>query len=314
MRWTIALLLAWAPCEPSFDPCLPPRTEVSGLQILAVRADPPEATLAADGSAPPVTVTMLAVDFVDFDQEADLTMTMCPENAAKICDAGETLRVRRPIGELSFTVQPSAELLRTALESDPLKGYGGIRVQLQIALATTWGSTLLLYSHSPNPNHGFGIAGVEVVRLDHTNRQLVIVSPPPDREVLAPGWSLLLDVGDEVWLHPVLSPGAAEEYDTVDLSGRAVHLREQITYEFYSTPHLDVSAATATEAPAENGLTSVRYLVAGGGGGYFWIIAHDSRGALAWMPLTFGAIDERGCRNGGPCPLIDLECKNGAIE
>ncbi|HEX9578996.1 MAG TPA: hypothetical protein VF993_14680 [Myxococcales bacterium] len=102
MKWLIALVASWAVCEPTFDPCLPLRTEVSGLQILGVRADPPEAVLAADGSPPAVTVTVLAVDR----------------------------------DGLSFPVRSSAGLLRSALESDPLLGYGGIRVQRSRSIRT----------------------------------------------------------------------------------------------------------------------------------------------------------------------------------
>lgn len=320
MKWLIALVASWAVCEPTFDPCLPPRTEVSGLQILAVRADPPEAVLAADGSAPTVTVTVLAVDQIDLDHDADVTVTMCPETETKLCAGGESFRARLPLGGLSFAVHPSAELLRSALASDPLLGYGGIRVQLQIDLATSMGNAtaakLLIYSHSQNPNHAFEITGVEVTRLDHTNRELQIVNPPPDHEILRPGEVLQLDVGDAAWLHPVLSPGAAEEYDTVDLSGRPVHLREEITYDFYSTPHLGISAATATEAPVAPGLTAVTYLHVRGGGGTLWIIARDSRGAQAWLPVTFYAGDDRACSIvvGGGCALLELSCKNGLVQ
>jgi hypothetical protein len=36
----------------------------------------------------------------------------------------------------------------------------------------------------------------------------------------------------------VLEPGALEEYDASDFSGRVVHLRERILYSFYATPGL----------------------------------------------------------------------------
>src|SRR5205823_2184515 len=39
---------------------------------------------------------------------------------------------------------------------------------------------------------------------------------------------------------PVLAPGALEEYETTDFSGRVVLLQERILYSFYATPALAI--------------------------------------------------------------------------
>lgn len=319
-------LVALAACTTYYDPCFPPASEVSGLQVLAVRTDPPEARLNPDGSPPQVAVRALVVDpDATGTTQADLSPSLCVPSATRRCEEAATRlgKMTADFGTFSFPVAPSPALVASALSSDPLLGYGGVRVQLSLDATSgresAHGEKLLLFSPPSQrpPNRGFEIVGLEVNRYSHPFHDDSNIPPPPDHQLLGPGDPLVLDVGDVVWLRPILSAGAQEEYDVVDLSGRAVHLREQITYTFHTQRHGMLSVAEAGEpepgAPIpERGLVSYRYLKYGGGRGDLWVVARDSRGAQAWFTVPFGARDARTCFAMhdplSPCPLLEFGC------
>lgn len=322
----LALALALlAGCTTYYDPCFTPASEVSGLQVLAVRADPPEAVLNPDGSTSPVSVQALVVDpDATFGRTAVVSPSICVPSGTRRCDAATRLApVAGKFGPFSFSLSPMPDLLAAAVASDPLLGYGGIRVQLALDVSSDFeqahGEKLLLFSppSSRPPNHGFEIIGLEVNRYAHQNHEESNFPPPPDHQVLKPGEPLLLDVGDPVYLRPLLSAGAQEEYDVVDLSGRTVHLREQISYTFYTPRHGEFSTFESSEPdPAvqapEGGLTNYRFLKYGGGAGDLWVVARDSRGAQTWLTVPFGARDARTCfanhDRTSPCPLLEFGC------
>lgn len=318
-------LAALCACTAQYDPCFTPPSEIGSLQVLAIRADPPDVRLNPDGSAPPVQVTALVVD-----PEARSTVTLSLGSAA--CEPTGTRRCAEapapaPAGALgvhTFTVQPTPELLQRALAADPLQGYGGLRVQLQLdALESTGvrasGEKLLLFAQPGDPraiNHGIELAGVRVRRFSHLYHEDTAIPLAPEDEILPPGKTLMVDVGDPIWLTPVLAPGAGatealETYQVADLSGRTVSLQETVTYSFYDAAHGVLSDATGTEpvsAPPQ-GLTSYRYLKYGGGDSLIWIVARDSRGAQAWMEVPVRANDLRTCWElHSACPRLEFGC------
>src|SRR5207245_8560665 len=139
-------------------------------------------------------------------------------------------------------------LVAAAADSDPLRGLGGIRVRLEVAVVLPQGTAIaqktLVFRlpDSPEaPNHGFQIAGLRVRRLTHAHDESPSLYPPwPDEEEVAAGDLVHFDVFDKGWLRPILAaaPGAdaaVEEYDTTDLGGRRVHVRETITYSFFAS-------------------------------------------------------------------------------
>ena len=322
MRASAWTLLLFCGCSLRYDPCFAPATEVSALQLLSISPDPPQARIAPDGSVEPTALHVLFADPLRSGEHIDVKGSLCPLDGNS-CEsfniAGE------PDGQMSFLVQPSPALMRAAVTGDPLHGFEAVRLKMSFdaksPTAVESGEKLLVFSRPGEvPNGPFQIVGVEVRRLVHEHRERFDRVYPPDEETLAPGATLQVDVGDPVWLRPILSPGAAEEYDTTDLTGKAVHLREQISYTFHSTGHVNFGYDSAGEPePGQTsdlpGLTYLSYLRFRGGAGSVWIVARDSRGAQSWLALNLTATDARTCadpRFGVPCELLEVSCQDTA--
>ena len=131
----------------------------------------------------------------------------------------------------------------------------------------------------------------------------------------------------------MLAPGALEEYETTDFSGRVVLLQERILYSFYATPALAIGRlqhtttglaiyygngndseaeeppASAPDPPA--GLIPLTAL----GSGTLWVVARDSRGATAWLEVRVRVTDvEPRCRQGAFPPFFDcVEASFGCL-
>jgi hypothetical protein len=133
----------------------------------------------------------------------------------------------------------------------------------------------------------------------------------------------------------VLAPGAVEDYDTVDLAGRAVHLQERIRYSLYVTPGLNVgrillrnfgpsvvsfengSDVEAEEPPPGTpepplGVMLLEAVERGGSQGTLWIVARDSRGATDWLEVPVSSVEtDPNCQGPPPrngCSQLDFGC------
>ena len=294
-----------APCEP-YDPCFVPSWRVSDLRVLAVRADPPEAVVdLAQGLVPEVQVRALVVD---------QSRTYSTTATGRLCVPGRTSGCPDdavPSGAPKLETAPALsvlappDLIAQALREDPLRGYGGIRVRLDLALDDGGGKVLradkiLLYSPTApglQPNRP-----IELARLRFVKDGALV-------DDVLPGGIATLPEPFGYGLRPVLADGAGvEEYDVVDLSGRTVHLREQVSYDFFSTAGLPFGKPQPTAAglvindgfaapgaaqgdePAPgaepaNGLAQLNAW----GGGQLWVVARDGRGAEAWMQVFVSA-------------------------
>jgi hypothetical protein len=312
----LAVLLS---CAPNYDPCFTPADQVSDLRVLAIRTDPPQVSLLAQGDPPPVAVSVLIADPEYPAERLEVSGALCAQDA---CFPGDTIHAVGSPKSLRLSVAPTAAQVQHALRNDPLQGYGGIRLQLRLDVVSAHGQTargekIVLFSPPDAvPNQGFEVTAVEVVRTSHEHRECAMRDPvPPENEVLEPGGVLRLDVGDAVSLRPVLSPGAREQYEVTDLASVRRSLREQITYSFYATAHTSFSYNEATEPDIPSPATEFTYLKYAGGEGSLWIVARDDRGAQAWLSLRIGAVDARACYSCHPpgvslCPRIEVGCSS----
>ena len=110
----------------------------------------------------------------------------------------------------------------------------------------------------------------------------------PDPTVFVKG-QLHLHLGVEYGLRPQLADGAQEEYDTTDLRGNKVHLKEQASYAFFTTAGAEFDRDTADEpvngvAPPD-GLTRIDAFQAGNG--TMWVIVRDGRGGESWLEIAW---------------------------
>jgi hypothetical protein len=315
----LLLLLATAGCTTYYDPCFGPKSQVSDLRVLAVNAEPPEVLYdPVTFAAPPVRVRALVVEPGSPDDFHQIAIRACVPAADGRCPAGQAWDGRAAGSESKppdLVLQISPERIQAALAADPLAGYGGVRVQIELrassANATATASKLLIFNPAKPgyvPNHGLYVTGFAV---------------SPAESQTEPG-SVEVPVGQSIGLRPLLAPGpgaieAAETYQVTDLAGRTVQLRERISYSFFTLAHaqfgplgLPVPGSDVADEPApgdpqpQGGLVTFTSLSAGIG--RIWVVARDGRGAEAWASLTVLMPDRRGCTTGARCPVLDFGC------
>jgi hypothetical protein len=293
------LLSLCGACTTQFDPCFPTAQKIRDLRVLGVRADPPEVVFDWAQPAPdPVRISLLAVDPFGTD-DFKATATLCAPTDDRRCPPGslQLTPTQGSTDELFFDVVPPLQLLRDALAADPLAGYGGIRLQLDVAVQSVLNqgvhaSKLLLYTPAAPgyvPNHAFDLSGIVLARRG------------PALKLYPDKGADIFDVGEKVGVLPILAPApgmpvAIEQYDVVDLAGHSSHLTERFSYAFFSTRHLKFDADTADQpppgiSPPVTGL--LQFELTAQAQGTFYVVARDGRGAEAWITFDWTAMDER---------------------
>ena len=292
----ILVLAACLACTPNFQS----QSEVVDLRVLAIRTDPPEAQATFDGgvvtAVDDVRVTLLVADPPRMSNVATVTSSLCSPTDSQRCDTGFRLPTLKQQMDQDFgyviRVPPAA--VQSALGSDKLAGFGGIRLQLQIGIedgdpaGVQSASKTIVYSRKDHvPNH--------VPLLDGLGLTTDTVSDG----TLAPGSPLKLKRGVTRGLRPIPHacpeppPGsdpcipASEHYDTVDLKGNKLSLTEQLTYSFFVTKGAEVTRESADEpvkgiAPPD-GLTQITLTSTGAGPGKLWVVVRDGRGGESWL-------------------------------
>jgi hypothetical protein len=329
---SLAWLAGLTACAPAYDPCFTPASVVQELRVLGVRIDPPEALVDLDaGVVPEVQVRALLAGQADAMASIQLTGSLCIPTADLHCPAG-SFTVRGPLSrpgapEGTLALRAPPELVALAREADPLRGYGGTRVQLELradvtvmsAIASTSATKTLLFSEAvdtPAPNQAIELGPIEVT-LDGGLQESAALGQPED-----------LYVGHSYGLRPRLLPLAdggspLETYTVTDLSGNPVTLREHVSYDFFAMPDVlfgdlpidngtpigvyidgagvaDEPQAGAPEPP--DGLVRATPMLSSEA--RIWVVGRDSRGAVAWTWFDAHIFDARMCDgpNGLPCP------------
>jgi hypothetical protein len=302
-----------ASCTQYSDPCFTPPSIVEDLRVLALSVDPPSPVAdLATGAIEPVRLRAL---FGGRGGTIDVSWALCVPGPDPVCPE-EAIVARNPgwASDSSLEVQVPPDLVAAARAADPLRGAGGIRVlaTLRVAGAVPQAASTPIVFVEPGQlrNHAPVLTGMRVAREGFP------YSPA--------------SVGIEMFsesphgLRPVLEPGSIEEYDTIDFSGRAVHLLERIRYSFYATPGLFIGRlqhgttglavyyGTANDFEADepdpgtpeppSGLIPLTAM----GNGILWVVARDSRGATAWLtvPVRLKGEDPR-CAQGAFPPFFD---------
>jgi hypothetical protein len=329
---SLAWLAGLTACAPAYDPCFTPASVVQELRVLGVRIDPPEALVDLDaGVVPEVQVRALLAGQADAMASIQLTGSLCIPTADLHCPAG-SFTVRGPLSrpgapEGTLALRAPPELVALAREADPLRGYGGTRVQLELradvtvmsAIASTSATKTLLFSEAvdtPAPNQAIELGPIEVT-LDGGLQESAALGQPED-----------LYVGHSYGLRPRLLPLAdggspLETYTVTDLSGNPVTLREHVSYDFFAMPDVlfgdlpidngtpigvYIDGAGVADEPQHgspeppNGLVRATPMLSSEA--RIWVVGRDSRGAVAWTWFDAHIFDARMCDgpNGLPCP------------
>jgi hypothetical protein len=337
-------------CGASPLPCFNQSSLILDTRPLAVRVDPPEsiADLSGADALAPSKIALLVVDayYPSLYEYGDATrVTNYPThvhvclpppvsqiNAPPGCASGAALVADLPsipdeLHPLVYT--PPLALLQQAVAQDPVHGLAGVQLTLQFdidarlgPIAITKQLSYLLKGSAASVNHALELVGMETSSAGvHT------ITP-----VAEPAQIL---VGVATGLRPLIGPGAGadaaiETYFAYDNHGALVQLQEHITYAFYGgnelffgTPNQGGSAIytgaagdVADEPPAgtdpADGLATVEGLFTGDHAAWFWVVARDGRGGVAWMEQPYYASDYRPCWDRllkqGRCPAIFFGC------
>jgi hypothetical protein len=314
----------------------------------AVRVDPPESIVDLTGADPlvPLRITALVVDatFSNLFEYGDATRVTNYQTTVHICVPPPISQVNAPpgcpVGSL-FVAQlaaipdettpliytPPLSLLRAALAQDPLNGLTGIRLILELDIDADVGTISmrkeLNYQLKGSPltiNHAIELIGIETSKAGvHTT--------------LAGNNAAQILVGMATGLRPWIGPGdgadaGVETYLAYDNHGALVQLEEHVTYAFYGGNELFFGAPDGSgraiytgaagdvadepvsgSADPPNGVATVEGDFQGPHSGYFWVVARDGRGGVAWREIGYQAQDLRVCWvNSGQCPAIFFGC------
>jgi len=286
-------------CTPDFDDAW----LVKDLRILAMRADPPEviAPSLAD-PLPPVSVDVLAVD-----PSHDPTRTMhweawvCSAEEQHCADAQFKQQLKAAETALSevtldgFVASP--ELLQACLDADPLHGFGGLPVMIEVrlddgehrvrAVKRLVYTFPLPYSPLPQgkqPNHN--------PSLDHVDFA--------DAGQVVGDQTLSAATGQTLEIVPAASAGAAEDYvvTTNDGPGDDQHnapgqqqLQEYLRYAYFATAGQlirDVTGGRPDPYDAKansDDVASTWIAPTDQHEATLWVVIRDDRGGTDWLRI-----------------------------
>ncbi|MFL5417934.1 MAG: hypothetical protein ACJ78Y_18185 [Myxococcales bacterium] len=296
MRSCFVLLLFTLACTPDLDG---PEI-VRDLRILAVQAEPPEASIDLQtGAIEPVTVRILVVDPVEKERGMSMNGALCFPTDSGRCDEVPSVAIGPPDSPgpssaiqagatPSWTVQVPPAIVQAAVQQDDLKGFGGVRVQFSLQVdngdphGPVFAEKILLFSPpGETVNHNPRIESLELTR------------DGVPAGTLQAGDPLSVRVGVETGILPHLATaeGGAETYTAIDLRGKAVTLTEAPRYSFFTTSSGDLDVATADEPlPGTTPLEGlVRFTALRRGAGTLWIVVRDGRGGLGWLEIPYQA-------------------------
>ncbi|MFL5375112.1 MAG: hypothetical protein ACJ78T_14055 [Myxococcales bacterium] len=307
-----------AGCTEYSDPCFTPPSVVEDLRVLALSVDPPSPLAdLATGSIEPVRLRAL---YGGTSGTVDVSWALCVPESNPICPEEAIIaRNHEWASDSSLEVRVPPDVVAAARAADSLRGAGGIRVlaTLRVAGAVPEAASTPIVFVEPGQvrNRAPVLTGMRVARegfpYESSSVRIEMFSESPHG------------------LRPVLEPGSLEDYDTIDFSGRAVHLRERIRYSFYASPGLFIGRL-------EHGITGLAVYYGNGndfeadepdpgspeplsglipltamGNGVLWVVARDSRGATSWLtvPVKVKAEDPR-CAKGAFPPFFDCLYSN----
>jgi hypothetical protein len=337
-------------CGASPQPCFNTSSLILDTRPLAVRVDPPEsiADLSGADSLTPSSISLLVVEayYPDLREYGDaVRVTNYPTqvhvclpppvsevNARPGCPSGSALvadLAKIPDESTPLVYTPPLSLLQSAVEADPVHGLAGIQLTLQFDISADIGTISIAKQLSyqvkgslASVNHAIELVGLEV-------------SSNGAHSVVATGEPAQIQVGTVTGLRPLIGPGAGAEsavetYFAYDNHGELVQLQEHVTYAFYGGDELFFGApnsgggAVYTGAAGDladeprpgvdppDGIVTVEGLFPGDHGGWFWVVARDGRGGVAWMEMPYYATETRPCWDPilkqGRCPTLFFGC------
>lgn len=332
--WTLLGAALSTACVPGYDACFDPAAVIRSPQVLAIRADPPEAVYEPGDAAPVLRLRALVAVGVSGGTPAKVSVRLCPPNLSGRCDDGVDPAAALTIANTDDLDVPGLrvppEVIARALAHDPLHGYGGVRVLADLsvegtgdaAFALRAGKVLLFSPHGTKPNGAIELDSLEV---GGKARATVVLKTGGTVIAYLPDGTVPIDLRPDVLeLTPQLAAGSVEEYDTIDLAGRGVRLLDNVTYNFHASLHVyfgdpqkleisggfrswsEVAGGDLASEPLPgaalpaHGLVRARTLAASPRA-RIWVVARDTRGAEAWTWIFVSIVDTRCCNPDAAC-------------
>lgn len=292
--WLVPKAALMLPClELLLSGCLPqqdPASYVTGLRVLAIKAQPPEAQPGQSS-----TLVPLLVDTLGRPVNIDWSLCLVPpfqgqavNSNCLIADAGGT---RQPLGSgLQFAVtMPMAVSAQTLGLPD---ATGGVYLPL-IAQARAGSDTLIasyrLRLGTPAPaNQNPLLAGVFTVGAAQGGAG----SPGADDTVtsLDPAIPRVVHSGDQLTLRAMFATGAAETYQIQDPRGDAGTIMprtvtETLSLSWFATAG-SLSDGTSGAGFPDQILKLDQHLPASGTAVELWVVGRDERGGMDYLHRT----------------------------
>jgi hypothetical protein len=276
-RWPMLLVLAVACRSDDFDPA----SFVSGLRVIAVRAEPPEL---APGQQ--TTLTVLAVDTesraIVLDWFRCLAVPLPDRPIADVCVTGSDPSVLMSAGSgspLDYTV-PALSIADLGLPDST----GGFYVPL-IARASagaahlSYGYRLRLAAGQP-PNQN-----PQIVSIVHDAPHPKDAATGEPTEPLVEGTPVALAAGQEVTVRAAFADGDAESYDVVIPGATTRTVTESLSLSWFATGGSFSEDVTSPDKP-DTRLRLDERVPASGTTIDLWVVGRDERGGADFLHRT----------------------------
>lgn len=295
---------------------------VLDLRVLAMSMEPPEDILSFDPLNPPQGFEDLEIGDAEVcalvadpgsERSLGYRLRACPPSDSDRCDDPNAPVIELAAGtvddpesadqpvSICGTLRAGIELfviLQRSLEDDSLSGFGGLLVQIELAIFPAGASPddpqaqFAIKSMLYSPELPAGRTANQNPAIDSLKATLAdasVVAVPLGRcGDIEP---LVVSAGDALELEPVESAGAREDYVVPTLSGGSRMFTENLTYAWYATSgrwSRGVSGGTKDPAgndpPIDSTWTAPTDPAAIGDGldTRIWLVQRDERGGLRW--------------------------------
>jgi hypothetical protein len=263
-------------CMPELDP----RWLVQDLRILAVRAAPPEVLVSSiPKTFPPVRINALVVDPAAPGAPVDWELWACyAEDCSRPARNRLLHKARTPPGQIQLDYVLTEERFLAAQQADPLKGFGGVPVLLNLNVQGEKGAATAVKRL---------VYGFNSPAQKRPNRNPAVAQVTAGKQAVGPGWRIAPSMN--ATLVPTPNASDAERYWVATFAGGTKQVAEHLRYAFYvsagslSWPTSGGPPNPSTGKPAN--ITSRWTAPDHAGAETIWVVVTDGRGGVGWTTL-----------------------------
>jgi hypothetical protein len=295
------------------------RSIVLDLRVLAMNVTPPEIVIPLDFDEPPSGLEDIEIPDIEVcalvaDPAASRSLTYflgaCAQTFSGRCDEPTrpyALIARGTIGDpeesaepqsLCAVITPSLPLVavvQDAFENDPLSGFGGLPIHLELIAHPAGGTIedgvvavkrLILSPQIPAERVANSNPALDALMIEAGEGEPV----PAPLGRCADVEPIPVERGQVIKLVPEEREGAREEYMVPAFDGSVRTFTENLTYSWYATAgswQREITGGpkdiAGNDPPLDSKWTAPRELDGARGGDVsIWVVQRDERGGLAW--------------------------------